>query len=270
MSAPKIPPVLLVGAGQMGGALFAGWCKAGLSPSVLLDPYTTARLARAEDVWVAGATDIPSGFTPAAIVLAIKPQMAASVLPGLAARIPPSAVVLSILAGKTVSGLGALLGGGQPIVRAMPNTPASIGQGITAAWAGPGVTPAQKAICTILLEAVGEAVWLEEEALIDPVTAVSGSGPAYVFLLAELLEQAAMERGLPPAIARRLARKTVSGAGALLVASDKDAADLRRAVTSPNGTTERALSVLMGPGAWPATVRAAVVAGEMRARELAE
>lgn len=270
MSGPKIPPVLLVGAGQMGGALFAGWCAVGLAPSVLLDPSNPKMLARAEDIGVAGVEEIPPDFCPAAVVLAIKPQMAAAVLPGLSARIPPSAVVLSILAGKTVAGLDVLLGSGPPIVRAMPNTPASIGQGITAAWAGPGVTPAQKDLCTVLLEAVGEAVWLDDETLIDPVTAVSGSGPAYVFLLAELLEQAAVERGLPPDIARKLARKTVAGAGALLAGSEKDAADLRRAVTSPNGTTERALSVLMAPDAWPATLREAVLAGETRARELAE
>ncbi len=266
----KIPPVLLVGAGRMGGAMFAGWCARGLAPSVLIDPSAQPGLAREKiDFLVSEPDEIPGNFQPSAVILAIKPQMAEAVLPGLAPNLPATAVVLSILAGKPIARLAALLGTQNPIIRAMPNTPAAIGQGISAAFAGPGVTAAQKALCNTLLEAVGESVWLDSEDLIDPVTAVSGSGPAYVFLLAEILEQAAIERGLPPAIARQLARKTVSGSGALLAASDEDAAALRRAVTSPNGTTERALSVLMAPDAWPANLRAAVLAAEQRARELA-
>ncbi len=266
--AHKIPPVLLVGAGRMGGAMFAGWCARGLAPSVLVDPTLPSGLARTEDSLVASAADIPEKFIPAAVILAIKPQMAATVLPALAAKIPGEAVVLSILAGPPIARLQSWLADHPAIVRAMPNTPAAIGQGITAAFAGPHVTPPQRRLCQTLLEAVGECVWLESESLIDPVTAISGSGPAYVFLLAEILEQAAIERGLPPAIARRLARQTVSGAGALLAASTEDAAALRRAVTSPKGTTERALSVLMAPGAWPAHLRDAVIAAEERAREL--
>ncbi len=264
----SIPPVLLVGAGRMGGAMFAGWCGRGLSPSVLIDPTAPSGLARAVDQVVDAPTKIPAGFRPEAVVLAIKPQMAESALPALGPAIPDGAVVLSILAGTKVARLEALLGGRAPVVRAMPNTPAAIGQGITAAWAGPRVSEAQKSLCTSLLEAVGEVVWLEKETLLDSVTAISGSGPAYVFLLAEILEQAGVERGLPPDVARKLARKTVSGAGALLAASDEDAAALRRAVTSPNGTTERALAVLMAPAAWPGLVRIAVLAAEQRAREL--
>jgi pyrroline-5-carboxylate reductase len=253
----------------MGGAMFAGWCARGLASSILLDPSMPEGLARPNiDLLVPEARAIPADFQPGAVILAIKPQMANSVIPTLAA-LPPHSVVLSILAGTTIGRLTSLLAGENPIVRAMPNTPAAIGQGISAAFAGPGVSAAQKQLCTELLEAVGDCVWLDSEALIDPVTAVSGSGPAYVFLLAEILEQAGIERGLPPALARQLARKTVSGSGALLAASTEDASELRRGVTSPHGTTQKALEVLMHPDAWPRTLREAVVAAEKRARELA-
>ncbi len=268
-AAPPIPPILLVGAGRMGGALFAGWCRRGLAPSFLVDPAVPPGLARDEDRVFASLAALPADVRPAAVVLAVKPQMAADVVPALSHVVPGGAPVLSILAGKTVAGLASLLGHGGPIVRAMPNLPASVGQGITVAFAGPGVSGAVRALCTMLLEAVGDVAWLEDESLIDPVTAVSGGGPAYVFLLAEILEQGAAERGIPPALARQLARKTVIGAAALLAASPEDAAVLRRAVTSPKGTTEQALAVLMAPGAWPATLRAALRAAERRARELA-
>ncbi len=264
-----IPPVLLVGAGRMGGAMFAGWRAQNLAPSVLLDPAVPNDLARIEDQCVTTAQDIPAAFRPGAVILAIKPQMAESALPLLAPKIPQEAVILSILAGKPIARLHTLLGTPNPIVRAMPNTPAAIGQGITAAFAGPGVTPPQRALCDTILRAVGDVVWLDSESLIDPVTAISGSGPAYVFLLAELLEQAATEHGLPPDIARKLARKTVSGAGALLDAAAEDASALRQAVTSPKGTTEAALSILMAADAWPKSLRQAVTAAENRARELA-
>jgi len=265
----KHPSVLLVGAGRMGGALFAGWCARGLAPSVLVDPAVPTGLARAEDSAVSSLAELPADFQPDAVVLAIKPQMAEQVLPLLGPKLPASSVVLSILAALPIARLQTLLGGGNPVVRAMPNTPAAIGQGITVAFAGPGVTGDQRLLCNALLEAVGDIAWLEDEALIDPVTAVSGCGPAYVFLLAEILEQAGIERGIPPALARQLARKTISGSGALMEASREDAAALRRAVTSPKGVTERALAVLMDPLAWPASLRAAVLAAEDRARELA-
>jgi pyrroline-5-carboxylate reductase len=253
----------------MGGALFTGWCAQSLAPSVLLDPAVPTTLARPQDLCVATTEAIPAAFRPGAIILAIKPQVADAALLKLATKIPDEAVILSIMAGKTIDRLQAILGTANPIVRAMPNTPAAIGQGVTAAFAGVGVTPLQRALCDILLGAVGDVVWLDSESLIDPVTAISGSGPAYVFLLAELLEQVAVERGLPPDVARTLARKTVSGAGALLSASSEDASALRQAVTSPKGTTEAALGILMASQAWPAHVRQAVIAAEKRARELA-
>ena len=151
----------------------------------------------------------------------------------------------------------------------MPNTPAAVRQGVTVACAGPGVDAAQRALCDRLLQAIGVVAWAEQESLLDPVTAVSGSGPAYVFLLAELLEQAAIEQGIPADLARVLARQTVAGSGALLAASPEDSAALRKAVTSPGGTTEAALRVLMAPDAWPATLSRAVQSATRRSRELA-
>jgi pyrroline-5-carboxylate reductase len=177
--------------------------------------------------------------------------------------------MLSIMAGRTLAGMRTQLGEGAALVRAMPNTPAAVRQGVTVACPGSGVTPAQRALCDTLLAAIGSVAWVEDEALLDPVTAVSGSGPAYVFLLAELMEQAAIEQGIPAELARKLARETVSGSGALLAASAEDAAQLRRNVTSPGGTTAAALSVLMDPAAMPDALSRAIAAATRRSRELA-
>jgi len=263
----KIPPVLLVGLGKMGGAMLAGWRERGLEAAVAIDPALPAAPGP-EVIVVADAAGIPAGFVPAAVVLAVKPQTADAALP-LFSRYAEQAVFLSIMAGKTIAGMGGLLGNGATIVRAMPNTPAAVRQGITVATAGPGVSDAQRALCDTLLQAIGKVAWVDDEALLDPVTAVSGGGPAYVFLLAELLERAAVEQGIPPDLARLLARQTVSGSGALLAASSEDAAVLRRAVTSPKGTTERALAVLMADAAWPALISGAIAAATARSRELA-
>jgi pyrroline-5-carboxylate reductase len=264
-----IPPILLVGCGRMGSAMLAGWRERGLAPSVAVDPApSAAALAGADLTVVADAAAIPAGFSPAAVVLAVKPQSAAEALPPHA-RFAGGAVFLSIMAGRTVGGIGALLGAGAKIVRAMPNTPAAVRQGVTVACPGGGVSAEQRALCQTLLEAIGVVAWVDDEGLLDPVTAVSGSGPAYVFLLAELMEQAAIEQGIPAELARLLARQTVSGSGALLAASAEDAAALRKAVTSPGGTTERALGVLMAADAWPAAMRHAIEAATRRSRELA-
>jgi pyrroline-5-carboxylate reductase len=265
MSAP-IPPILLVGFGKMGGAMLAGWRERGLAAAVAVDPAAPAAPGP-EVIVVPDAAAIPQKFAPAAVVLAVKPQNADGSLP-LFARYAGSAVFLSIMAGKTVAGMRGLLGEAA-IVRAMPNTPAAIRQGITVAFAGPGVSPAQRDLCDTLLQAVGQVAWVEDEGLIDPVTAVSGGGPAYVFLLAELLERAAVEQRIPPDLARLMARQTVAGSGALLAASTEDAAVLRKAVTSPKGTTERALAVLMADEAWPALISRAIAAATARSRELA-
>ena len=263
----QIPPILLVGLGKMGGAMLAGWREQGLAAAVAVDPALPP-MPGPEVTVVADVATIPAGFAPAAVVLAVKPQMADAALPHVV-RFAGSAVVLSIMAGRTIASVGRLLGETAKIVRAMPNTPAAVRQGITVATAGPGVTDAQRALCDTLLQAIGKVAWVDDEALIDPVTAVSGGGPAYVFLLAELLERAAIEQGIPPDLARLMARQTVSGSGALLAASTEDAAVLRKAVTSPKGTTERALAVLMADDAWPALLSRAIAAATARSRELA-
>ena len=267
---PPIPPILLVGCGRMGAALLAGWRERGLAPSVAIDPAPEAqRHATADLAVLAHADAVPAGFAPAAVVMAVKPQNAADALAPLT-RFAASAVMLSIMAGRTIAGIRRLLGGRAAVVRAMPNTPAAIRQGVSVACAAEGVSPAQRALCDRLLRAIGTVTWAEEEALLDPVTAISGSGPAYVFLLAELLEQAALAQGIPGDMARVLARQTVAGSGALLVAGNEDAAQLRKAVTSPGGTTERALAVLMAPDAWPATLSRAIAEATARSRELAQ
>ncbi len=253
----------------MGAAMLAGWRAKGLAPSVVVDPSAAAAGLASEGVVVVDApAAIPDGFSPAVMVFAVKPQIATQALPAYA-RFNLGALTVSIMAGRTLAGLAALLGPGAA-VRAMPNTPAAIRQGFTAAFAGPGVTAGQRALADDLLAAVGEVAWVDTEPQIDAVTAVSGGGPAYVFLLAELLEAAAIEQGLPPALAKRLARRTVTGSGALLAASAEAPADMRRAVTSAKGTTERALAVLMADDAWPALMSRAIAAATERSRELSQ
>jgi pyrroline-5-carboxylate reductase len=261
-----IPPLLLVGCGQMGGAMLAGWREQAMSPSVVVDPGVRDAGGFGEHRFVTAVSDVPEGFRPALVVLAVKPQRAAEVVPALARF--GAATVLSVMAGWTVAGLEGLLGHDR-VVRAMPNTPVAIRQGMSVAFAGAGVGEETRALCDRLLRAVGAVAWVDEERMLDAVTAISGGGPAYVFLLAELLEREGVAQGLPPALARELARRTVSGSGALLAAREEDAAALRQAVTSPRGTTERALAVLMAEAAWPALVREAVAAAVARARELA-
>jgi pyrroline-5-carboxylate reductase len=259
--------VLLVGCGKMGGAMLAGWREAGRAVAVV-EPRAPIPDPSSLVAAVGAPEDLPSGLAPAAVVLAVKPQEAASVVPAYA-RFAGPAVFLSIMAGKTVAGLSALLGAGARIVRAMPNTPAAVRRGITVACPGPGVTPAERALCDQLLGAIGTVAWVEDEALMDAVTAVSGSGPAYAFLLAEAMEAAGVAEGLPRDLARRLARETVAGSGALLAASTEDAAQLRKNVTSPGGTTAAALAVLMEEGGLPALMARAVAAATKRSRDLA-
>lgn len=269
VNATAIPPLLLVGCGRMGSALLSGWRERGLSPSFAVDPSPAAASFAGPDMTVvATATAIPVSFSPAAVVLAVKPQNAGDTLPAYRAY-TGRAVFLSIMAGRTIGGIRALLDDRASVVRAMPNTPAAVRQGITVACAGTDVDAGQRALCDTLLQAIGTVAWVDDEALLDPVTAVSGSGPAYVFLLAELMEQAAIAQGIAPDLARKLARQTVSGSGALLAASAEDASALRVAVTSPGGTTQAALSVLMDPAAWPKSLDQAIDAATRRSRELA-
>jgi pyrroline-5-carboxylate reductase len=264
-----IPSILLVGCGRMGSAMLAGWRERGLAASIAIDPAAdAARNAGADLRVLADAAAIPADFSPAAVVLAVKPQNAAETLP-LHARYAGKAVFLSIMAGRTIGGMQSLLGTGAQIVRAMPNTPAAVRQGVTVACPGAGVTQGQRDLCDALLQAIGKVAWVEDEALLDPVTAVSGSGPAYVFLLAELMEREAVRQGIPADLARLLARQTVAGSGALLAASAEESAALRVAVTSPGGTTKAALDVLMADPAWPALMQQAIEAATKRSRELA-
>ncbi|WP_458094072.1 pyrroline-5-carboxylate reductase [Roseomonas sp. WA12] len=269
MSAEILPPVLLVGCGKMGGALLHGWLERGLSRAVVVEPHKQSTEAFAHRVEVVPGVDaIPTGFVPDAVIFATKPQQAEDALPAYRPFARGGALFLSIMAGKTISGLDGMLDGAA-VVRAMPNTPAAIGQGFTVACAGRRVTAAQKALADRLLAATGEVAWVDQESLIDPVTAISGGGPAYVFLLTELLEQAGIAQGVPPDLARRMARATVIGSGALLGRSAEDAAVLRQNVTSPKGTTEQALAVLMAEHGWPALIPQAIDAATKRSRELA-
>ncbi|CAA7623531.1 pyrroline-5-carboxylate reductase [Magnetospirillum sp. UT-4] len=259
--------VLLVGCGKMGGAMLAGWLERGVAASdvVVVEPNPAALPAGV--AVVAGEAAIPAGFAPEVVVLAVKPQVMAAVLPPYARF--AGAVFLSIAAGKTIAFFQAHLGAGAAIVRAMPNTPAAVRRGITVCVAAAAVDAARRGFCQALLEAVGEVAWLEDEGLMDAVTAVSGSGPAYVFLLAEAMAAAGAGAGLPPDLAARLARATVAGSGELLRQSAETAEQLRINVTSPGGTTAAALAVLMGEGGVPDLMAAAVAAATARGRELA-
>ncbi|MHA1164100.1 MAG: pyrroline-5-carboxylate reductase [Alphaproteobacteria bacterium] len=265
-------PLVLVGAGKMGGALLTGWIERGLEPAsvYIQDPQPSddiSALAKRTGIKVIGSPEqVPQG--PAVIVLAVKPQIMDDVLPGLKSCIEQQTVILSVAAGKTIEYFQKSLGPDTAIVRSIPNTPAAIGRGITVACANANVSPAQKDACDALLRAAGMVAWSDDEATIDPVTAVSGSGPAYVFLLAECLEEAGIKAGLDQELACKLARETVSGAGELLRRSELPASELRKNVTSPGGTTAAALEILMGEGGLQQLMTRAVKAAAERSREL--
>lgn len=266
-------PVVLAGAGKMGAALLAGWIARGLQPRdvIVQEPNLAGDAAELQRQHgfsaVANLEDLPS--PPSVIVVAVKPQAMDAVFPELAKHAGPATVVMSIAAGKSIASFERHLPSGTAVVRAMPNTPAAIGRGITGAVGNAHVTEAQKDLCTSLLRAAGEVVWLNDEALIDAVTAVSGSGPAYIFLLAETLARAGEAAGLDAATSMQLARATVSGAGELLHRSQSDPATLRQNVTSPGGTTAAALSVLMREkGGLQDLLTEAVLAAKKRGREL--
>ena len=213
-----LPDLLLIGCGKMGGAMLSGWLERGLARAVVVEPHAASAAAfEGRATIVPDAAAIPGGFRPAAVVLAIKPQEAPAALPALARFAAGDTLFVSIMAGRSVASMRAALGDQAAVVRAMPNTPAAVRQGFTAAFAAPGVTAAQKSLADALLQAVGEVAWVEDEDQINPVTAVSGGGPAYVFLLAEVMEKAAIEQGLPPDLARRMARATVAGSGTVLM-----------------------------------------------------
>lgn len=263
--------LLLVGGGKMGLALMHGWLAAGLSPAQIM----VQEPSPSEALQAAGVTLNPDDAVlreraPNIVVLAVKPQMIEAVLPALAAQLPAPAMVLSLMAGVPVKTMAQQLGDRHAFVRTMPNTPASIGKGMTALYADAQTDTAQKAAAAALLDAVGHSVWLETEKMIDAVTAISGSGPAYVFHLVEALQAAAQSLGLPEAMSSQLAMQTVIGAAAMLEEDGADAAQLRRNVTSPGGTTEAALDVLMQENGLSDVMRRATQAAAIRAQELAQ
>lgn len=258
--------LVLLGCGKMGTALLSGWLAGGLPPASVwvLEPSPSPWLIETGAHLNAG---LPAA--PAVCLLAVKPQMMGAALPSLRALGGGGTVFLSIAAGTRIATLAATLGDNTPFVRAMPNTPAMVGRGITALAAGPGVTAAQVALCERLMAAVGQVVRLPGEHLMDAVTAVSGSGPAYVFHLIEAMAAAGVAEGLDPDTAMLLARATVCGAGELAYRSQDSAEQLRVNVTSPGGTTAAALRVLMDPDAGLSRMmRQAVRAAAERGREL--
>ena len=251
----------------MGGAMLRGWqAQDAAQRYVVVEPVLDVEGAERH----AGAETLPQDFAPDVVVLAVKPQMMDEALPTYRRFVQPSTVFLSIAAGKTLAYFARHFGEEAAVVRSMPNTPAAVGRGITVACAGARVTAAQKEMCDSLLSAVGEVAWVEDEGLIDPVTAVSGGGPAYVFLLIEVLAKAGVAAGLPEALAMRLARSTVCGSGELARLSPVPASVLRQNVTSPKGTTLEALQVLMGPKGIEPIFIEAIAAATRRSRELAQ
>jgi pyrroline-5-carboxylate reductase len=266
-------PVLLVGCGKMGSALLAGWLANGLAAAdayvVEPAPGLRAQVAASHGVMaVAEPQALPPDLEPKAIVFAVKPQAMAAVLPAYRQLAGSGAVALSIAAGTPRARFEAAFGD-TPIVRAMPNTPAAIGQGVTALFANPHASEPQKELCASLMAAVGQVLWIDDEEHMHAITAMSGSGPAYVFHLIEVMAKAAIKSGLPEALAWPMARATVAGSGALAASSEHPVEELRRAVTSPGGTTEAALEVLMASdGAQPLFDRA-VAAATQRSRDLA-
>jgi len=261
--------LILAGAGKMGSAMLDGWIAHGLDPAavVVLEPQPSLQVARYGSLGLR-LNPKPDALRADAIVIAVKPQVAPEVLPGLTSLIGPVTVVVSIMAGRSLAFLQSMLPPATSIVRAMPNTPAAIGRGMTVAVANAHVTSQQKSVADRLLTATGAVEWVADETLMDAVTALSGSGPAYVFLLAEALTHAGVAVGLPKELAERLARATIAGSGELLNRASDDAATLRRNVTSPGGTTAAALEVLMSKNGLEALMEKAIAAATRRSREL--
>ena len=262
-------PVMLVGAGKMGMALARGWLDAGLPSSnlVLVDPSPGEAAKDLADDYDLVIHAEAVGLTPNVLVLAVKPQIIGAVMEGLRPVVGPQTLVLSIAAGISIEKLSAGLETGR-VVRTMPNTPAQIGKGITGAVAGPDVGADDRAATDALLSAAGQVAWFDQEGDLDAVTAVSGSGPAYVFNLVEALAAAGVAQGLPEATAMQLARQTVIGAAALMEADPAPASVLRQNVTSPNGTTAAALNVLMADDGLTPLMGRAVDAARKRSEEL--
>ena len=254
----------------MGAALLKGWLRQGIGPVIVIEPKPSAEikaLAKAKKIVLVAAPSAVTARKPSACVVAVKPQILKGEAPLLAA-FADTALMISIAAGTDTKSLSKAWGAKARIIRAMPNIAGAIAKGITGLYAPKNVSAGDRKRADALLSALGEIVWVEKEALIDSVTAVSGSGPAYLFLMAEALTEAGMAEGLPRAQAEKLARATVSGAGALLASEKTSAAGLREAVTSPGGTTAAALAILMAKDGLAPLVKRAVRAARKRAEEL--
>ncbi|NVK20033.1 MAG: pyrroline-5-carboxylate reductase [Methylocystaceae bacterium] len=265
--------LILVGCGKMGGAMLEGWLDQGVPKDSIRIIERSGEHAQAlrdtHDIIVADSLDdIEDGFPADVILLAVKPQMMDDAITK-AVRFKDRATFVSVAAGKTISYYEQAIGTDARIIRVMPNTPAAVRRGISVACANDQVTDGMKDHCTKLLEAIGEVAWIDDEALMDPVTAVSGSGPAYVFYMTECLTQAGIKAGLPEKLATQLARATVAGAGELMRQSGTDADQLRINVTSPGGTTQAALEVLMAENGFAPMMDQAIYAAVQRSKELA-
>jgi len=263
-----------VGCGKMGGALLRGWLARGVPGKdvFVVDPAPRdLEDVQARGVTIATALDqVPAGLQPGIVLLAIKPQFMDEALPAYRRFVRPGTVFLSIAAGKTVAYLKGKLGPDAAIVRSMPNTPAAVGRGMSVILKDPGIPAATLDLCGQLLSAVGKVGWIEEEDQINAVTAVSGGGPAYVFLLIECLAEAGRAAGLPADLAMQLARETVTGSGELAHQSPETATQLRQAVMSPKGTTIEALAILMAADGLQPLLTKAIAAATRRGREIAE
>jgi pyrroline-5-carboxylate reductase len=260
--------IVLAGAGKMGGAMLTGWLARGLDPKrvAVIEPAPSAEISALAALGIKiNPKDTSAADT---LVIALKPQTFRESGAALKSFAGPSTLTVSIMAGITMASLQTV--GGDTVVRAMPNTPAAIGRGITVAVAAGNVSAAQRATADALLQAAGSVEWVDDESLMDAVTAVSGSGPAYVFLLAEELARAGIAAGLPAELATKLARETVAGSGELLHRSELASATLRQNVTSPGGTTAAALDVLMGSDGMQQLMIRAVAAATARSKELAK
>jgi pyrroline-5-carboxylate reductase len=262
--------IVLAGAGKMGGAMLSGWLAQGLDERSLsvIEPHPSAEVSALVTKGVRLNPTPKEIGAAATLVVALKPQMFREAGPMLKPFAGSSTLVVSIMAGTTIASIEEVCGG--MVVRAMPNTPAAIGRGITVAVAANNVSPSQRAVADALLRATGSVEWVDDENLMDAVTAVSGSGPAYIFLLAEELARAGVEAGLPQELATKLARETVAGSGELLHRSELASATLRQNVTSPGGTTAAALEVLMGADGMQSLLTRAVAAATRRSKELAK
>jgi pyrroline-5-carboxylate reductase len=262
--------IVLAGAGKMGGALLSGWLARGLDAGdvAVVEPHPSGEISSLTARGIRINPPSQDVGAVAALVLAVKPQVFREAGPALRPFVGAGTLVLSIMAGTTIAAISEVCGGG--VVRAMPNTPAAIGRGITVAVPARTVGAGQRAMADALLRATGAVEWIDDEALMDAVTAVSGSGPAYVFLLAEELARAGVEAGLPAALATMLARETVAGSGELLRRSELSSATLRQNVTSPGGTTAAALEVLMGADGMQSLLTRAVAAATRRSQQLAK